>query len=116
MDSMTRREPPSDLIANQPLKSPLCCEGSGLMFVRFKIPRTQSLALAESHILTGLPLPRCTFSTACPFWLSTPTVFLGAEAEPRLCGSQARAGVGPVQGSRQLTVSTRTKMNTVILR
>lgn len=89
--------------------------------MKYKILGTPVTGLGtKSHILTGLPVPKCTFPTACPSWLSTPTAFLRAEAEPRGWGaggwSRARAGVRPVGGSRELTVSTWTDTNKVILR
>lgn len=84
------------------------------MFVKVKITGTQSLALAKSHNLTGLPVRRCAFPTACPSWLSTSTVSWSKGRAQRLGGAQARAGVRPMGGSGEL--STRTKMNMVILR
>lgn len=52
------------------------------MFVRFKTAGTQSLALAENHILTELSA-EVYIPNSKSFWLSTPTAFLGAEVGPR---------------------------------
>lgn len=85
------------------------------MFVKLKIPGTQSLAWTKSHILTGLPGPKCV-SQQHVLPGSPPQHFLEQRQSPEAGDIPGKSWSRTVGGSRELTVSVWTKMNMIILR
>lgn len=85
------------------------------MLVKFKIPGTQSLAWNKSHILTGLPGPKCT-SHSMSFLALHPQHFLEQRQSPEAGEITGKSWSKAMGGSRELTISTWTEMNMIILR
>lgn len=88
------------------------------MRLRLQGPGNSVPDCANNPILRGPPLAGCTPLTGMSFLALYPLWhFLEQRQSPEAgWGSQARAGVRPVGGSKELTVRTRTKENIVILR
>lgn len=87
------------------------------MFVRLKIARTQFPGLRYESDPKRATSAQVHIPNSTSFLALHPhSISWSRGRAQRLCGSQVRAGVRPVGGSRELTVSTRTKMNMVILR